>query len=47
MRRQRLQIRPDFVADVAIGGDPVGADDGEVDHAVLHQMTASVIGDDR
>ena len=45
VRGERLQIGPDLVADVAIGGDPVGADDGEIDHAVLHQMAAGVVGD--
>ena len=43
--RQRLQIGPDLVADVAIGGDAIGADDRQIDHAVLHQMAAGVVGD--
>jgi hypothetical protein len=27
------------------GGHPVGADDDQIDHAVLHQMAAGVVGD--
>ena len=44
---ERLQIGADLVADIAIGGHPVGADDGEIDHPVLHQMAAGVVGDHR
>ena len=44
---ERLQIGPDLVADIAIGGHPVGADDGEIDHAVLHQMAAGIVRDHR
>ena len=44
---ERLQVGADLVADIAIGGHPVGADDREIDHAVLHQMTAGVIRDYR
>ena len=33
MRGERLQVGPDLVADIAIGGHPVGADDREIDHA--------------
>src|SRR5262249_24817169 len=36
---------PDLVADVALRGDAVGADDGEIDQAVLHQVAAGVVGD--
>ena len=47
VRGERLQIGSDLVADVAIGGHPVGSDDGEIDHAMLHQMAAGVVGDHR
>ena len=47
VRGERLQIGADLVADVAVGGDPVGADDHEIDHAVLHQMAAGIVGNDR
>jgi hypothetical protein len=40
---KRLQVGPDLVANIAIGGHPVGTDDREIDHAVLHQMAAGVI----
>ena len=46
-RRQGLQIRPDLVGRVPCGRDPVGADDHEVDHPVLHQVPAGVVGHDR
>ena len=44
-RGQRLQIGADLVADVAIGGDAVGADDRHVDLAALHQMAAGIVHD--
>ncbi len=47
MRGQRLEIGAYLVADVAIGGDAVGADDDEIDHDVLHQMAAGIVGDHR
>ena len=46
VRGERLEISADLVADIAIGGDPVGADDDEIDHPVLHQMAAGVVGND-
>jgi hypothetical protein len=36
--RERLQISPELVADVAIGRDAVGFDNDEIDHAVLHRL---------
>src|SRR5260221_10413534 len=45
MRGKRLEIGSDLVADVAIGGDAVGADDGKIDLAMLHQMATGVVGD--
>ena len=47
MRRERLQIGADLVADIARGRRAVGADDAEIDPADLHQMAAGVIDDDR
>ena len=47
VRGERLQVGADLVADIAIGGHPVGADDREIDHAVLHQMAAGVVRDHR
>ena len=47
LRRERLQIGADLVADVACGRRAVGADDAEIDLADLHQMAAGVIDDDR
>ena len=41
---ERLQICADLVADVAIRGNAIGAYDGEIDPAMLHQMTAGVVG---
>ena len=46
VRGERLQVRADLVGDVAGARGAVGADDAEVHHAVLHQMTAGVVGDD-
>ena len=45
VRGERLQIGSDLVADVAGGGHAVGSDDHKIDHAVLHQMAAGVVGD--
>ena len=45
MRGERLEIGADLVADVAIGGHPVSANHHEIDHPVLHQMAAGIIGD--
>ena len=45
--RQRLQIGADLVAGVAACGDAVGADQAEIDLAVLHQMAAGIVGDQR
>ena len=43
---QRLQIGADLVRDVAMAGGPVGADEGEIDLAMLHEMAAGIVGDD-
>ena len=45
VRRERLQIGADLVATSPVRGDAVGADDREIDHAVLHQMAAGIVGD--
>ena len=47
LRRERLQIGADLVADVAIGGGAVRADDHHVDEAALHQVAAGVVDDER
>ena len=47
MRRQRLEIGADLVADVAGARGAVGADDGQIDQPVLHEMAAGVVGDHR
>ena len=41
-----LEVGADFIADVAVGGGAVGADDADVDEAVLHEMAAGVVDDD-
>ena len=45
VRRQRLQVGADLVGDVAGARDAVGADDHQIDLAVLHQMPAGIVGD--
>ena len=45
MRRERFQIGADLVADVAARGGAIRADDAEIDHAMLHQMPAGIVGD--
>ena len=45
--RQGLEIGADLVAGVAVPGDAVGADDDEVDLALLHQVSAGVVDDQR
>lgn len=47
MRRERLQIGADLVADIAICGHAVGADDHRVDLPLHHQQAAGIVGDDR
>ena len=46
MGGQRLQICADLIGDIAGGGGAVGADDAEIDHAMLHEMAADIVGDD-
>src|SRR5208282_6814247 len=46
-RRERFQISADLVADVAVGGRAVRADEHHVDETVLHQMAAGVVDDER
>ena len=41
------RVRPDLVRGVAVGGDPVGADDDDVDLAARHQVAGGDIGDQR
>ncbi len=47
VRGKRFQVSPDLVADVALAGGAVDADDHEVHLAVLHQVAAGVVGDHR
>jgi hypothetical protein len=47
MRRQRFQISPDLVADIAVAGNPVGSNNTKIDFVLLHQQAAGVVGDDR
>jgi hypothetical protein len=47
VRGERLEVRPDLIADVAIGGDAIGTGDDEIDHSTLHQMTAGIVRDHR
>jgi hypothetical protein len=47
MRCKSLQICADLVADVTLRRGAVGADDGHVDEAVLHQVAAGVVRDHR
>ena len=44
-RRERLEIRPDLVADVSPPGRPVRPHDHHVDEPMLHQVTARVVHD--
>jgi len=46
-RGQRLEIGADLVGDVPGGGGAVGADDAEIDHLLLHEMAAGIVGDQR
>src|SRR6476620_5904018 len=43
---QCFEISADLVADVAVRGHPVGTDDGEVDHGMLHEMAAGIVRND-
>ena len=45
--RERLEIGADLVAGVAARSDAVGADQAEIDLALLHQMAAGIVGDQR
>ena len=47
VRRERFQIRPNLVANVSIGRDPIRTDDDKINHAMLHQMTAGIVRDNR
>src|SRR5579875_1575821 len=42
---QGLEVGADLVGGVAGGADAVGADDGEVHVAVLHQVASGIVGD--
>ena len=42
---QRLQVSADLVADIALRGDAVGADDDDIHLPVLHQVPAGIVGD--
>src|SRR5690606_41348486 len=45
--RERFQIGADLVGDIAGRGGAVGAYDAHIDIAMLHQMAAGIVGDDR
>ena len=45
--RQCLKVCADLVADIALRGGPVGADDDHIHLAMLHQVPAGVIDDQR
>src|SRR5690606_11152201 len=45
VRRQRLEVGADLVADVAAARGAVGAGDAQVDLPALHQVTAGIVGD--
>ena len=45
-RGERLEVGADLVADIALRRGAVGADDAEIDQAVLHEMAARVVDDD-
>ena len=47
MRGERLQVGADLVAYIAGRRGAVGADDAEVDSAVLHAVATRVVNDDR
>ncbi len=46
-RGERLEISANLVGNIAVAGCPVGARDYDVDLAVLHQVPAGVIDDQR
>src|SRR5690606_6671594 len=46
MRRQRLQIGADLVADIPRCGGPVGTDNHHVDPAMLHQVPSGIVDDE-
>ena len=46
-REDRERIRPDLVRGVAVGGDPIGADEDDVDLAAAHQVPGGDIRDQR
>ena len=43
MRGERLQVGADLVGDIAVGRDAIGADDDEIDLALLHEVAAGVV----
>jgi hypothetical protein len=45
--RKRFEVSTDLVANVAARGGAVGTDDHGIHLAVLHQVAARVINDDR
>ncbi len=46
-REGRQRVRPDLVGRVAVGRDPVGADEDRVDRAGCQQRTGRPVGDER
>jgi len=46
LRGKRFQIGADLVRHIAICRDAIGADDAQIDFAMLHQMAAGIVGDD-
>jgi len=43
--RQRFQVCADFVGHIPCGRGTVAADDDEIHPAVLHEVTAGIVGD--
>ena len=43
--RERFQVGADLVADIAAAGSTIAANQAQVDHAMLHQVSAEVVDD--
>ncbi len=46
-RQDGQGVGPDLVGRVAVGGDPVGADDDQIDLSLLHEKSRHVVRDQR
>ena len=44
---ERFEIGADFVADIPGTGSSIRSDDAKIDFAMLHQMTAGIVGNHR